>query len=116
MKMDPFSELGEFAHFDSSRINFEQYLLRAIHQESPDGILVVDEKNTVVSHNRRFLEVWRIDLDSIQQGHNTTAVGTSDTPILSLVLQRTKDPASFLQRVQELYSDPNLVDHCEIAL
>jgi PAS domain S-box-containing protein len=94
---------------------FEQSLLRAIHEESPDGILVVDKQGVVVSHNRRLLEVWRVDPAAIR-ATDTTMVGRSDRPLLAAVVEQTKNPESFLKRVKELYSDPNAVDHCEIEL
>ncbi len=95
---------------------FQHSLLLAIHQESPDGILVVDEKNTVVSHNPRFLDIWQISLSSIQRGQSDTAIGKEDRPILAAVLERVKDPEGFVKRVRELYDDPSADDHCEIEL
>ena len=43
-------------------------------------------------------------------------VGVQPPPILSAVLDRVKDPESFLKRVQELNADPDANDHCEIEL
>ena len=94
---------------------FEQSLLRAIHKESPDGILVVDKRDIVVSHNQRLLDIWHIDLASIGT-KDSTAVGRPDVALLCEVVERTKDPESFLKRVKELYRDPNATDHCEIEL
>ncbi len=41
-------------------LQFQNSVIVAIHEVSPGGILVVNEKNLIVSHNRRFLEVWRL--------------------------------------------------------
>lgn len=52
--------VGEYA--DSE---FQTSLVRAIHEASPDGILVVNDNDIVVSHNQRFLEVWGIPREDL---------------------------------------------------
>jgi diguanylate cyclase (GGDEF)-like protein/PAS domain S-box-containing protein len=88
---------------------YQNSLIRAIHEASPDGILVVNDQNRIVSHNRKFLDIWHIPLTDIP--HNLP-----DDPILSTVLERVKDPESFLRRIRELYDDPDANDHREIEL
>jgi len=88
-------------------------LTRAIIEASLEGILVVDEKGIVVSHNRRFLEIWRIPDNLKQSG---SAIGIEDVSLLSAVIERLQDPDAFLARVQELYDNPHLDDHSEIRL
>jgi PAS domain S-box-containing protein len=95
---------------------FQHALVRAIHGCSPDGILAINNKNLIVSHNRKFLECWRIPLDRIPDNLPDYPVGGQPPLILSAVLERVKDPQEFLRRVQELDADPSLNDHCEIAL
>ena len=95
---------------------FDHSLVRAIHEVSPDGILVVDAENVIVSHNQRFLEVWRIPLPGTGEGQPGSVTGTPDKPILQSVVDRVSEPDTFLQRVQALYRDRNATDHCEIAL
>ena len=95
---------------------FQRSLLTAINDASPDGILVVDEKGIVVSHNRRFLEIWKIPPEHVTGTQPGSAVGTSDDPLLASVVERVNDRHRFLQRVQELYASPRLDDHCEIEL
>ncbi|MBI5197607.1 MAG: PAS domain-containing protein, partial [Nitrospirae bacterium] len=41
-------------------------LVRAIHEASPDGVLVVDDKGNIVSMNQRFLDVWQIPTDRVE--------------------------------------------------
>ena len=43
-------------------LQFQHSLIRAIHEVSLDGILVVNDENLIVSHNKKFLDVWRIPL------------------------------------------------------
>ena len=97
-----------------SEYEFTNSLIRAIYEVSPDGILVVDEKNVIVSHNKRFLEVWRLPQGAY--GVSDTLSGTPDQPILAAVVDRVKDPAKFLNRVRELYDNPAEEDACEIEL
>ena len=94
---------------------FQHSLLLAIHEESPDGILVVGDKNSVVSYNRRFIDMWQIPLSVIHPDQSNTAV-KPDRPLLSVVVERVKNPEEFLKRVRELYDDPDADDHCEIEL
>jgi PAS domain S-box-containing protein len=84
-------------------------LLQAIYEVSPDGILVVDQNQVIISHNRRFLEIWQL-------GATDGATGTPDAPILASVLDKVKDPEGFLRRVRERYADPTADDRSEIEL
>lgn len=56
------------------KYRLQSSLLHAIYDVSPDGILVVDRTGMILSHNRRFLEIWRMDV--------ADAVGCQDEPIL----------------------------------
>jgi len=99
-----------------SGIELKNSLIKAIHEASPDGILVVDENRNVISHNRRFVEIWNIPSELLSGKEPGTAVGLNDEPILSAVLDQVADSEAFFSRVQELYADPALLDHCEIKL
>src|SRR5271170_8172641 len=47
-------------HSDAGRSpEFTDSLIRGIYEVSPDGILVVNDQNVIVSHNKRFLEIWK---------------------------------------------------------
>jgi diguanylate cyclase (GGDEF)-like protein len=96
--------------------DLQNSLVKAIIEASPEGILVVDGKNVVVSHNQRCLEVWRIP-DYRLAGIETDAViGADDNYFISNALERVKDIDSFVARIKELYENPQLNDHCEIEL
>ncbi len=100
--------LGEDEKFSFS-------VMRALHEASPDGILVVNGEGRVVSLNRRFLEVWKLeDVHQTAVGRPTEDI--EDGPVLMSVLELVSDPAGFLHRVQELYADHDADDHCELAL
>jgi diguanylate cyclase (GGDEF)-like protein len=101
---------------DTSGLEFQTSLVRAINESSPDGILVVSGDGVVVSHNQRFLHVMRIPDDYIESLPGGTAIGKLDQSLLSLAVERVLNPESFLERVRELYADPEQDDHCEIEL
>lgn len=90
---------------------FQHSLIAAIREASPDGILVVDDHGVVVSHNQRFFDVL-----GIVPGMSPGDRALSERPLLSRALELVRDPDGFLQRVQALYADPLLEDHCEIEM
>lgn len=96
--------------------DFQSRLIKAIYETSPDGILVVDAQGMVVAHNRQFLQLWHIVPSQLHMKSDGTAIGESDAPLLAEVVARVQNPAAFLERVRELYDNPQLDDHCEIEL
>jgi PAS domain S-box-containing protein len=68
----------------------------AILEAALDGVLVVDEERRVVSHSRRFDELW---------GLPSTATEEDITPLrASVAAPQTIDPADFLARTQQIYA------------
>ncbi len=96
--------------------DFQSRLIKAIYDTSPDGILVVDAQGMVVAHNRQFLQLWDIATSQLHMKAEGTAIGESDAPLLAEVVARVQSPAAFLERVRELYDNPQLDDRCEIEL
>jgi len=93
----------------------QRSLIDAIHEVSLDGILVVDENRNVISCNRRFGEVWKLDLPKSLPGYLEKSDRRPDE-FLEKCLPSLKDPKGFLNRVQHLYDHPNEEDHCEIPM
>jgi diguanylate cyclase (GGDEF)-like protein/PAS domain S-box-containing protein len=91
---------------------FQRSLINAIYEVSPNGILVVDARGTVVFHNPRFFEVWQLPVAN----KTNQFIGTADSSVLSAVIERVKNPQKFLARIEELYANPDLEDDCEIEL
>jgi PAS domain S-box-containing protein len=73
-------------------------LLRATLESTADGILVVDTDGGMVSHNRRFVEMWRIP--------ESIVASRDDNKALAFVLDQLKEPERFLKKVRELYGHP----------
>ncbi|MBS1139641.1 MAG: domain S-box [Proteobacteria bacterium] len=92
---------------------FRSSMQKAILDESPDGILVVDRDDRIVSINRRFFKVWDIPLPDFPLDQLLHEV---DSPNLQHALSKVVHPEAFLRRVQELYANPDLEDICEIQL
>ena len=92
---------------------FKASLQQAILDEAPDGILVVDQHDRIVSVNQRFFSIWKLP-----QPHAdiNALISMSDTSLRAAATQQVADPDGFLKRVQELYANPDLADVCEIRL
>jgi signal transduction histidine kinase len=73
-------------------------LLQGTLEATIDGILVVDRAGTITTSNQRFLALWNIPHALVGEG--------SDDALLGYVLDQLEDPAAFLQRVRELYANP----------
>ena len=73
-------------------------LHRATLEATADGILVVDTEGNVVSHNRKFLQLWHIT--------EALAEERDDEKLLAFVLDQLTDPKGFLAEVKRLYSHP----------
>jgi PAS domain S-box-containing protein len=83
-------------------------LHQATLKSMTDGLLVVDPAGRVLSFNQRFLEMWRIPPEA--------AASARDADLLNAVLHQLEDPSGFMQRVTELYADPEASSSEEIRL
>lgn len=83
-------------------------LHQATLRSMSDGLLVVDPAGGVLSFNSRFMEMWHIPPLAAASGR--------DADLLNAVLHQLEDPSGFLQRVAELYADPEASSCDEIRL
>jgi PAS domain S-box-containing protein len=78
------------------RSEFQRSLLEAQGEASIDGQLVVDAHGRVLSFNGRFVEIWDIPPEVVEQG---------DEAALAVATSRLEDPDAFIARVREIYAD-----------
>jgi len=74
-------------------------LLRATLESTADGILVVDREDRIVTYNQEFANMWSIP-ESVLESR-------SDKEAVKFALNQLKDPEAFLQKVHELYTQPD---------
>ncbi|WP_375505987.1 PAS domain S-box protein, partial [uncultured Nostoc sp.] len=83
-------------------------LLSAIFESIQDGILAVDSLSNITSYNQKFLEMWSIPPELLIEPDHPKR--------LAYLANQLKDPDVFLQRVRELYSQPELVSYDSLEL
>jgi len=76
-------------------------ILRAQQESTLDGILVVDDRGSILSYNRRFLEMWGIPEE--------TARAADDNELLGFASDKVEDWDEFIELVNHLYTHPDLV-------
>jgi PAS domain S-box-containing protein len=76
-------------------------LLNATLESTADGLLVVDNRGISKLENSRFVEMWRIPQEILDN--------KLDETMLQYVLNQLREPEEFLAKVQELYRQPEMV-------
>ncbi len=90
--------------------NLEKSLsvLRATLESTHDGICVVDRAGNVVSHNQRFLDMWRMSASVMAKGSVDEA--------LAAIRPNLKDPDAFVRRTHELIAADDIESHDVVEL
>jgi signal transduction histidine kinase/ActR/RegA family two-component response regulator len=76
-------------------LEFKNVILTTQQEASIDGILLVDERDTIISCNRRFVDLWEIPPQLLET--------RDDAPVLKLVTTKVADSEGFAARVKYLY-------------
>ena len=101
---------------DERAREFQHSLIRTIHEVSLDGVLVGDCQGNVLSHNQRFFDIWRVPPSLIASPLLEAPEGGGIKLILAEVLERVKDPDSYLKLTKPLCDDPDKNEQCELEL
>ena len=89
------------------RVEVAHAILAATLDSTADGILVVDAAGQIVTHNRRFAEIWGISDALLVDGGEAA---------LRYAAAQLRDPESFMSKVRELYADPEAASRDELLL
>ncbi len=73
-------------------------LLEATLESTADGLLIVDREGRIARYNRRFARMWGLSEQVLASRDDETA--------LAEAMRKVKDPERFLERVRELYAQP----------
>jgi PAS domain S-box-containing protein len=87
---------------------YKKSLLEVQSEASVLGILVVSAEGTMVSFNRRFVEMWRLPPEVVNS--------RSDDAALRAVTDQLTAPQEYMARVAHLYSHPEERSRDEIIL
>ena len=88
-------------------LRLQRSLLERINESSGDGILAVDASWRPLFFNRRFLEIWGLDSDDVND---------QGGPGLSFLTSHTRDPESFAEVLLELHENPQRTMHFDLQL
>lgn len=86
----------------------QRSLLKAQQEAMIDGLLVVDEDGDMVSYNDRFVELWEMPRELVEQAEEELA--------LDWAMDQLACPEEFYQKIDHLYENPEKTSRDEITL
>jgi len=89
-------------------LELKNVILTTQQECSIDGILVVDEGGTIISHNRRFIEMWGIPPELMR--------GCRYGPVVRFMATRPVAPEDYLIQSRHLHQNRDEKVHEEIVL
>ncbi len=84
-------------------------ILTTEHEVSPDGIVAVDAQRSIISFNRRFVEMWGFPTEIIASKSEEQTFGWA-------LQNRIADPAAIAPQMEEALAHPEERGHHEAAL
>ena len=84
-------------------------ILKATQEASADGICLVDDRGAVVSFNHRFIEMWRIPAELIEELRDKRQ-------LMACVLSSMQKPDEFVEKINFLHAHPEASSRDEITL
>jgi len=113
MAMDISFALDNFT-FEADRqrnlqdLEFKNTILETQQETSLDAILIVDEFQKILSYNKRFVELWHLPAEMVEQG--------LDHAVLQAVLAQIVNFEAFIKRVHYLYEHRDEESRTELIL
>ncbi|HEX8552510.1 MAG TPA: PAS domain S-box protein [Abditibacteriaceae bacterium] len=89
-------------------LQFQKTLLEAQTEASLDGILVVSSDGKILSYNQRFVRIWGVSPNILNQG--------ADEQVLQSVLDNLENPQEFLDKIAYLYQNRSEQSREELVL
>lgn len=89
-------------------IRFQQTLLVAQSEASPDGILIVTTGREIIFYNQNFVQLWGLPEDVLATRSSVAAV--------DYVVNQVADPAAFTEMSEYLYEHPEASAQDEVLL
>lgn len=100
--------LEEIISQRTSEVNFKNAVLSTQLEVSPEAILLVDEQTKILNVNRKFVELWGIPEELVNEGN--------DEPVLLACLKSLENPEDALTRIRSLYAQKTERGHDELKL
>lgn len=89
-------------------IRLQNVLLEAQGEAAVEGILVVSPEGQIISHNRRFQEMWEIPAEVLESRHKKQA--------LQIAMGKVEDCEAFIAKIRSLYDCQEASSQDEVRL
>jgi diguanylate cyclase (GGDEF)-like protein len=96
-------------HQAEEQVRRSNAILEATQEASADGIFLVNDRGVVVRFNKRFIEMWNVPEDEVEEL-------CENQQLLSFVLSQMKYPDDFIEHINYLYDHPFSSSRDEIYL
>jgi diguanylate cyclase (GGDEF)-like protein/PAS domain S-box-containing protein len=96
-------------HWAEEQVRRSNAILEATQEASADGIFLVDDGGVVVRFNQRFLEMWNVPAQQVDELCETQQ-------LMSFVLSQMKYSDDFIEHINYLYDHPFASSRDEIYL
>jgi PAS domain S-box-containing protein len=80
-------------------LEYRKALLEAHNEASFDGLLLVDARGKIISYNHRFVEIWNMPQQLVDEKNDDNALAFAMTQLVN--------PEQFIEKVRWLYEHPN---------
>ena len=88
-------------------MDFDHFsILQAVFDSTAEGILVVGSDGKIIQFNKRFLELWKVPAELIEH--------KDDQKVLKHVLSELLHPFAFVEKIKDLYDNPDAVSNDEL--